>query len=56
MTYQSPSRPRTPDWIAGLAWWRSLDDAERLRLRRKGLRSCGRIVEYFNARPAGRRG
>jgi hypothetical protein len=44
--YQDPNRPRSPEWIAGLAWWRSLSDQRRLSLRREGLTSCSRIVGY----------
>jgi hypothetical protein len=46
MTYQSPSRPRSPEWTAAMAWWR--DQPDRLSLRRRHrLVSCVRIVGYW---------
>lgn len=45
--YQRPARPRTPDWLAAMDWWRDLGQRRRLELRQSmGLRSCGAIVEY----------
>lgn len=47
MKYLPPSRPRPPEWIAGLAAWKALPTERRLELRRKGLNSCARIVAAF---------
>lgn len=46
--YYGPSRPRPASYIAALTRWRGLDDARRLSLRRKGLRSCAAIAGYHS--------
>jgi hypothetical protein len=51
--YESPSRPRSAEWTAAMAWWRSLDQSLRLNLlRQRGLRSCVAIVAYWRWREA----